>query len=475
LRALLATWHRKASGELSEQLVRRLVGKLCKELPQYSLPPVASGHTRHYMPLYNSGRDEKTARVFDVFLHVEPSETTQVVWPNLSLDGEEQEALSLLLERMSYLGRAESWVEARVRTSSDLKPTCLPLGDQVVAGGAEVVRLLVPQDEQSFANWRSGYHSGNGKKRGKTAGPQLPQNLFEALHADTGELRSEGWSLPPGSRYVEYLRPRAEYPRSHRQAARPALPTVARFAVTTTVPPLFTQGLSFAERIHQSLVKQSDGQEVFTGRTREGERLSGHDHTHIFFEANGKDPRQITHVTLWARRGFDRAAEAALDRLRRVYSRSDHVAHLVLLGIGDPVDFAGTNQRAGQCPLFAESTTWVSLTPFVPTRHPKPGKLDSAGRVLGSPEHDLMRLLSALGFPEPLSVRPSEPCRGGGHRESWLEFRTIRHEGRGIRASNRGWGFRIEFPAPVRGPVAVGYGAHFGLGVFVPGTGADRS
>lgn len=468
LRALLATWYRKASAEVSEQLLRRLIARLCEELPQYSLPPVASGHTRHYMPLYNSGRDEKTARVFDVFLQVDSSEAVSIVWPKLTLDAEEQEGLALLLMRMAYFGRAESWVEASLKSSLDFTPGCLPLGDELVADGTEVVRLLVPQDEQSFAHWRSTYGSGNGTKRGKSAGSQLPQDLFEALHADTGDLRREGWNQPPGSCYVEYVRPLTEPPPSSRRATCSRLPTVARFAVSSPVPPLFLHGLSFAERIHLSLVKHSDGQEVFTGTSINGEPLRGHGHTHIFFEANGSDPRRISHITLWAPRGFDRAAEVALARLRRVYSRNDHVAQLVLLGIGEPRDFAGDNPRAGHCPLFGESKTWVSQTPFVPTRHAKTGKRDAAGRVVGSPEHDLLRLLRALDLPQPVSVDVWEHCRGGGHRGSWLEFRTIRHGGEGARAGNRGWGFRVEFPAPVKGPLAVGYGAHFGLGVFVP-------
>lgn len=36
------------------------------------------------------------------------------------------------------------------------------------------------------------------------------------------------------------------------------------------------------------------------------------------------------------------------------------------------------------------------------------------------------------------------------------------------RAGVHGVGFRVVFPVAVRGPIAVGYGAHFGLGHFVP-------
>ena len=39
-----------------------------------------------------------------------------------------------------------------------------------------------------------------------------------------------------------------------------------------------------------------------------------------------------------------------------------------------------------------------------------------------------------------------------------------------LAASESGAAFMIEFPEPVSGPVALGYGCHFGLGLFVPAT-----
>ncbi len=38
----------------------------------------------------------------------------------------------------------------------------------------------------------------------------------------------------------------------------------------------------------------------------------------------------------------------------------------------------------------------------------------------------------------------------------------------GRNAGTIGYGFKIEFAEPVRDPTAIGYGAHFGLGLFVP-------
>src|SRR5262249_44957222 len=70
----------------------------------------------------------------------------------------------------------------------------------------------------------------------------LPATLFEALHADTSELRKAGWNQPPGTRWINYARPSdafAPQPRRKRRISRTQnLPKVARFAVCGPVRPL---------------------------------------------------------------------------------------------------------------------------------------------------------------------------------------------------------------------------------------------
>jgi hypothetical protein len=49
-----------------------------------------------------------------------------------------------------------------------------------------------------------------------------------------------------------------------------------------------------------------------------------------------------------------------------------------------------------------------------------------------------------------------------------LDFQRNRRTGDGIRAGNRGYALRLEFEKEVSLPYGLGYGAHFGLGLFVP-------
>jgi CRISPR-associated protein Csb2 len=55
----------------------------------------------------------------------------------------------------------------------------------------------------------------------------------------------------------------------------------------------------------------------------------------------------------------------------------------------------------------------------------------------------------------------------GGQEVPWHAFLRRRERGEGRPAADgAGYGFRIEFPEAVQGPVAMGYAAHFGMGGF---------
>src|ERR1035437_6182998 len=109
LRALLATWHLKTTREEAPATVMpKLIKNLAQQPLAYQLPPVSLGHTRHYMPVIE-GINQKTAKVFDTFIH--SAGPLRMKW-NVSLASDQRRVLALLCERLSYLGRAESLVEA---------------------------------------------------------------------------------------------------------------------------------------------------------------------------------------------------------------------------------------------------------------------------------------------------------------------------------------------------------------------------
>jgi CRISPR-associated protein Csb2 len=496
LRALVATWHLKAREDVAEQTVVALVESLASALPSYFLAPATPAHTRHYMP--GTGETDKNSKTFDPFLHLGAGARIGVTWPGVSVDQAGEQALSLLLARVGYLGRAESLVEARL-VEAVPDPNCFAPGedDPVDEDGFELTRLLAPVPPTELAAWcekalarqldiaLSEKHA-KAMTKGKPANARLspkerrtieamiPVSVFQALQADTAEMRQQGWSRPPGTRWVTYARPRglmSTAPAVRSRQATGAPPTVARFAVAGKVPRRLTEALYVAERMRKALMSKSDAAAVFSGRGVDNQPNRNHEHAFILAEASGRRD-DITHVTVYARMGFDGVARRALDTVRQIWGGAA-LLDVVLLGVGDVKDFAGTDVRAGQCPLLATSTTWISRTPFVPTRHPKRRgrsvQRDETGMVIGSPEHDLVRLLQLGGYPS--LARPPVPVDHtllGGRPTRWSEFRTRRIEGDGRRGPAGGCGFRITFVEPVSGPIALGYGAHFGMGVFVP-------
>lgn len=482
VRALIATWYLKArrEEEISEHTIRALADALLSQPPVFRLPRVTTAHTRHYMPI-NKGK--MTTKVFDTFVQLSERDAILVAW-DVALPPQQLAALQTLAGRIGYFGRAESLVEVRVLEGiTGIEPNAVPLTEGMpLPAKTELVRLLAPMTPVGYETWRTDFlaanappASGKNSDKKKVKVPEVPDDLFTALHADTGELQAAGWNLPPGALYVNYLRPEnafapATKPRSRQSKA---LPTVARYAVVSAVAPSLSQAISVAGRVHDALCKWSDqgkgSAAVFTGLGGDGKPNTDHRHAHIFCETNG--PRDaITHITVWATMGFDDAACLALRRLNKVWGHGGHDIRLVLHGIGQPADFK-------DCPLFGKARVWRSLTPFISTRHAKTfrdgrPKMDVSGWQVGSGAHDLLRLLALHPHAPAATIKQFDererPFQFGNRHLRSLQFQTIRHCGSGKRGNNSGNAFIITFPQPVSGPLAFGYGSHFGLGLFQP-------
>jgi CRISPR-associated protein Csb2 len=481
LRALIATWHLKAKSSIPDPQMRSLVEKLSAP-PSFKLPRATTSHTRHYMPLGN----EKTTKVFDTFIQIEEGSAVFVAW-DADLTDDESSALTTLAERLGYFGRAESLVVARLMDDlpeniRQTHSTSEPLSNfESLPPATELVRVLASIAPAAYTEWRDDFTSkalaALGSKPTATQKkrlPKLPEDLFSALHADTGDLQAGGWNLPPGAQFVNYVRREDAFAPATRPraAGRGPLPKVARFSVVSAVAPRMTQAVSVGDRVHDALCSKSDQGRgraaVFTGLDADSQPLPGHQHAHIFCEANGEGD-SITHITIWVPMGFDEGACLALRRLNKVWGHGGHDVRLVLHAIGQPTEFQ-------DCKLFGSSASWRSVTPFVSTLHAKTyrdgrPKLDANGWQQGSAAHDLLRHLAQHPKGAGATIRQIDerdrPFRFGSSNLRSLQFQT-RRQGAGARGNSSGNCFEITFPEPVSGPLAFGYGAHFGLGLFAP-------
>jgi len=491
LRALVATWHRKRP-QIPAEVMRGLVRSLTAP-PEFHLPPATIAHTRHYLARYKPGESDM---VFDTFLRVSPQEPVVICWRDLYLPEEQAEALAAFLTDLGYFGRAESWVEACLNQSWEGQSNCSPAEGQAASG--ERVGVLCVQAEEECAAWRAeeaekALEGLLAEKRAaaeaKSKDPakvklsdkdrekavaHLPEDLLAALHAETTDLRKEGWNSPPGSVMIPYyLPPRAferqrHFPRKVSSQRR----TVARYALAGAVRPRLTEAIYLGENMRQALMSHSEAAPVFAGKDAGGAPLQGHQHA-FFLPADDDDDGRLDHVTVYCREGFDSDAQKALASVSKLWQSGNRPdLQLVLIGLGEPEAYGGHDVVAGQTPQLARSRVWVSRTPFFLSRHPKrrkdgSPKLREDGTWVDDPEDQLRRALRQQGYPEPVAVERLDHVLVAGKPVRWLSFAWERRDKEEAPAMPSGFGFRLEFPEPVEGPLAVGYACHFGLGQFV--------
>jgi len=449
IRSLFDAWKRKRP-QWDEARTRPIFEVLASEPPLFRLPPAGASHTRSYL---SENKEDPQAKklVFDGFVTLPPAVPLLIGWPDATLDEGQRADLNDLLAVMNYFGRSESWVTARLLNGvSSVDWNCLPAVLPRGASALEPVRVACVVPPAEF--------NGQGDK------------WLEALTWTTSRLIDERRSEPPALRYVDYLRPARCFDVAPvtRQTAREVCVQGVLYALESKVPAPVTQTLEVAERVRRKLMGihariMGDPARVsqkFSGKDGAGKPLAGHRHAYILpLDRDGDG--WLDHLVIAAREPLDRIERLALDRLESVWQA------------GGKPDIRFTPIHWGTLPdLFPVATRLVSATPFVPPRHYRKGRGDFAEWLAAEVRREAIN----HGFPPPVRVAllrgPGARGQGLGARDHqgsgargirWLEFRRNRKDD----PAQIGYGFEIEFAQPVTGPVALGYGAHFGLGQFV--------
>lgn len=512
LRALLAVWRNK-SPDTSENEIRSLIDAL-SELPSYALPSVSQGHTRHYLPT-----SAKPALVFDTFLVIPKTERIVICWPNAEIEQSQRVLLKSLLQGLNYFGRAESWVEADLLDEFTGELNAVPLSGSEHVCGAELERVLAVESSEQFAKWRSANlgqrlqskleeKQQKAIQKGKPADKiklsareqqaietSIPDDILSALQAETNALRKAGWNRPPGSRFVEYVRPATEFsPRQrvsagHQQSGQ--LPVIARYAVVGKVVPRLTDAIRIGERVRTFVMgcsKRVNGEKlgewttspVFAGKNADGSQMvQSHSHAHYLCESIGSSS-QITHLNIFAPLGFNATDQEALANFSRTWGDAGHDLQFVLLGIGQPEDFGGFAEASGKSLTMARTCVWESRTPYVPSRHLKVRNSERRNPITHQAaiqreltlnvtlELQRRPQFAAMSEQTQIEVSAIDPGTKLGEKNvRWLEFTRERKSGNGARGTSQGYGVRLIFPEEISGPIVLGYGSHFGLGQFV--------
>jgi len=163
-------------------------------------------------------------------------------------------------------------------------------------------------------------------------------------------------------------------------------------------------------------------------------------------DGDGRSDRLLLHVPV----GMDGEQQRMIEALGRLWSRdSGSEWRLVLEGVGE----------VGVSALLAASTQWQSATPYLHPWHRKKGF---------GVEEQIVRECRQRGLPVPIALTCLPSIEVGNQERRPVQFHRLRGR-RGLHQPDRlGSFWQLTFAEPVAGPLALGFGCHFGLGLFVP-------
>ncbi len=513
VRALVAAYWRKGDRERwSEGALAGLIEALSEQLPTYSLPRGAvHTHTRHYMP---QGRGNPKL-VFDAFYRLPQDAEVVVVWERASLDADLLALAADLASAIGYLGRAESWTECEALDDWRGQTNC---GPKEAGFEGDAVRVLAPLSARDYATERERLirdegqrmSSSNSKPLSERAKERaisrtflsrgsgldtLPARLLDAISLDTADWQATGWSRPPAAREVLYARAPnvgagvvpATLARRTDSSEEVSLPTVARFILAGRPRPRVEDTIKIAETMRLAALskfgweggpstarRKSNAPAEISGRSQDGKPLRHPSHSHAFWLPEDADSDgRIDHVSVFVSSGMSLDVREKLDRITRIWLGSERRSaaearstadewRLALEGFGLPDDFADGAR------IFGSSTRWRSATPFMAAGH-----LKSAGHA--GYRRELHRLLEKTGIakrfgfdPDSVDVERLGEIPVGATPRRTFHFHRFRSRGGGKQLDTAGAFLEIVFPVRVNGPLALGFGSHFGLGLFVP-------
>ena len=329
-----------------------------------------------------------------------------------------------------------------------------------------------------------------------------PADLIECLQARTSELQTRGWSQPPGTRRMLYWRRsdaleagasadpamdaadtdaywrrsdalEAGAPKLRRIAAR--VPHVKAMLLSMATQsgndhalPSVIRTLPQAELLHQTLIGiasklQGGVPSALSGCDSNRRPLRGsHSHAHILpLDLDGDD--HLDHVLIWAPMGLDAAAQTAIRAARQTFTKGGILPIRLATVAAGPIEqlysLPGVWGNGIRSVLGSRTgnRTWQSMTPFVAPRHLKrQGRNTLEGQIAAE-------LISRTRCPateiQVLDPRQDNPSLRLRH--------FVRHRRKGAGPPvDMGFAIRLIFDEPQRGPISLGYGSHYGLGLF---------
>ena len=211
---------------------------------------------------------------------------------------------------------------------------------------------------------------------------------------------------------------------------------------------------------------------TFSGRNNDGSIMhDNHSHAH-YIPTDEDDDGFLDTLTVISSRGFSTEEHNTLKHVRHIYDGKNVDCETILIMQGRIDTF--------RIPMFGRSRRWRSLTPYTLSKHIK---IMSGGRIRNGPESQIADEIMKRGLPNARVLVYDGKTKMLGHsslgtygqtihsgeidigRFPAISFRRYRKDGLvGIGS----YAIRLEFDTDVQGPISLGHGSHYGMGLFVP-------
>lgn len=472
LRALTARWfqYNRETGNSDEELRDELLRMLSSAIPSYRLPgytwrgqairqyhPTGLGEQYKYIKEANTNKkilDYSYKQVGKTLSHdhyraLSPSEPILWIWDSVILLKSLLNLLTELLRRVLYFGRAESFCHFEIAEATNAEANCL-----LSARMGEGPPVLVP----------------------------MPDLDLKILMAATDDKLIARRRIPPGTAwyYAAIPNPPSRHTRlSHRQTL-PKNQKIVQFVVGGRVFPPISEWVKVAERFRGKVLKicaqlligdktaayrdlpdtYRDKLSLLTGKDGRGDPLRKHEHA--YFGLWPDEHGLPTRLLCW------RSTPFTDDEIKALLTASKYLY---------PWEYGTTDWKLKMVPLpfeapppsgfFAESDTWISVTPFVLPANRRRFRSNGRERSGEKPEKLMEKLLHKCGYPVPKAIELLDCPK----QVEWVSVHLTQKERTqrpGGQTNNRlpGYRMRISFALPIKGPLALGHSAHFGLGLF---------
>lgn len=233
-----------------------------------------------------------------------------------------------------------------------------------------------------------------------------------------------------------------------------ALPTTFCWRLTGPPGPSLSQALCVGENLRAAVMHAGNrlGLDQLPDALHATQGPGRHAHLYWLSEDRDRDGR-IDHLAAHAQAGLPALVIGALACAGPLWLGPDREWDLVPVSLGRAEAFIGPARR------------WSAATAFVTGLW----RIERNGRERQGydPEGQLRREIALQGLPQPRMVLWQKSVRVAQRR---LEASRFISRTPGRRAPTDAWkGFpMIEFPEAVTGPLAFGFGSHFGLGLMLP-------